>query len=291
MKLAAMGPGRRTVGHDIPAGLHRMTISTVKVRDGAQLAYELRGRVKNAPPVVLIHSLGMDHTFWNAVAPALTETTAVLVYDCRGHGRSDKPAGPYRVEAFADDLADLLDHVGWRAAVVAGASMGGCITLAFAAAYPQRAAGLGLFDTTAWYDAPDKWEERARTAETKGLDALIEFQTTRWFTDAFRASRKDVLDASVAVFLANTAQAYAETCRMLGACNMSAALPRLKMPVRIVVGDEDYATPVAMSQTLHRAIVGSTINVIKNARHLTPLECPQMIAAELRKLIETVPAQ
>ena len=117
MKLAAMGPGRRTVGHGIPAGSRQMTISTVKVRDGAQLVYEVRGRVKDAPPVVLIHSLGMDHTFWNAVTPALTETTAVLVYDCRGHGRSDKPAGPYRVEAFADDLADLLDHVGWRSAV------------------------------------------------------------------------------------------------------------------------------------------------------------------------------
>jgi 3-oxoadipate enol-lactonase len=268
-----------------------MTISTMEVRDGAQLAYEVRGRVKDAPPIVLIHSLGMDHAFWNEVAPALTETTAVLAYDCRGHGRSDKPAGPYRVEAFADDLADLLDHVGWRCAIVAGASMGGCITLAFAAAYPQRAAGLGLFDTTAWYDAPDKWEERARTAETKGLDALIEFQTTRWFTDAFRARRKDVLDASVAVFLANTAQGYAETCRMLGACNMTAALPRLSMPVRIAVGDEDYATPVAMSQALHRAIAGSTMTVIENARHLTPLECPQHIAAELRKLIEMVPAQ
>jgi 3-oxoadipate enol-lactonase len=268
-----------------------MTISRVKVRDGAQLAYEVRGRAKHAPPVVLIHSLAMDHTFWNAVTPALTETTAVLVYDCRGHGGSDKPAGPYRVEAFADDLADLLDHVGWRSAIVAGASMGGCITLAFAAAYPQRAAGLGLFDTTEWYDAPDKWEERARTAEAKGLEALLEFQTTRWFTDAFRVSRKDVLDASVAVFLANTAQAYAETCRMLGACNMTAALPRLKMPVRIAVGDEDYATPVAMSQTLHQAIAGSTMTVIQNARHLTPLECPQVIAAESLKLVETVPAQ
>jgi 3-oxoadipate enol-lactonase len=268
-----------------------MTISKMKVRDGAQLAYEVRGRVKNTPPIVLIHSLGMDHSFWDAVTPALAETTAVLVYDCRGHGRSDKPVGPYRVEAFADDLADLLDHIGWRSAVVAGASMGGCISLAFAAAYPQRAAGLGLFDTTAWYDAPDKWEERAHTAETKGLDALIEFQTTRWFTDGFRSSRKDVLDASVAVFLANSPQAYAETCRMLGACNMTAALPRLKMPVRIAVGDEDYATPVAMSQTLHRGIAGSTMTVIRNARHLTPLECPQHVVAELTKLIEMVPAQ
>ena len=73
--------------------------------------------------------------------------------------------------------------------------------------------------------------------------------------------------------------------------NMTAALPHLRMPARIAVGDEDYATPVAMSQTLHRGIAGSTLTVIRNARHLTPLECPQQIAAELEKLIEAVPAQ
>ncbi|MBV9970606.1 MAG: alpha/beta fold hydrolase [Xanthobacteraceae bacterium] len=268
-----------------------MTIERFRLRDGVELVYEVRGWLRDAPPVVLIHSLGMDHTFWNAVTPALAEETAVLVYDCRGHGRSDKPGGPFRVEGFAEDLDQLLDHVGWPSAVIAGASMGGCIALAFAAVHPARAAGLGLFDTTAWYDAPDKWEERARTAETKGLEALLEFQITRWFTDSFRATHKDVRDASVAVFLRNSPAAYAQTCRMLGACNMTTALPHLRMPVRIAVGEEDYATPVAMSQALHRAIAGSTLTVIPNARHLTPLECPREIAAELQKLIEVVPVR
>jgi len=142
-----------------------MAVSKIKVRDGAQLAYEVRGRVKEANPLVLIHSLAMDHTFWNAVTPSLSETTAVLTYDCRGHGQSDKPDGLYLVEQFADDLIDLLDHLGWRSAIIAGASMGGCITLAFAAAHPERAVALDLFDTTAWYNAPDKWEERAAAAE------------------------------------------------------------------------------------------------------------------------------
>ena len=64
-----------------------MSASRLRVRDGAQLVYELRGRVGDAPPVVLIHSLGMDRAFWNAVTPALAQATAVLIYDCRGHGR------------------------------------------------------------------------------------------------------------------------------------------------------------------------------------------------------------
>ncbi|HLK83689.1 MAG TPA: alpha/beta fold hydrolase [Xanthobacteraceae bacterium] len=268
-----------------------MPVSKIRVRDGAQLAYEVKGRVQDAAPLVLIHSLAMDHTFWNAVARALSDATAVVTYDCRGHGQSDKPEGPYRVEQFADDLADLLDHLGWRSAIVAGASMGGCVALAFAAAYPARAAALGLFDTTACYNAPDKWEERAAMAEARGLEAMLEFQTTRWFTDAFRASRKDVLDAAIAVFLANPARCYAQTCRMLGACNLTDVLQRLKMPVRIVVGEEDYATPIAMSEALHRGIAGSTLTVIPNARHLTPLECPERIVAELQKLVEMAPAQ
>jgi 3-oxoadipate enol-lactonase len=268
-----------------------MTNSSMQLRDGNTLVYEVSGRKTELPPLVLIHSLGMDRSFWNSVTPLLARSTQVLAYDCRGHGQSDKPVGPYRVEQFADDLAELLDHVGWRAAAIAGASMGGCITLAFAAAYPARAMALGLIDTTAWYNAPDKWEERAHTAERDGLNALLEFQTSRWFTDGFRARRKDVVEASVKVFLANAPQAYAETCRMLGACNMMAALPRLAMPARIVVGEEDYATPVAMAETLHHSIAGSTLTIVRNARHLTPLECPDRIAAELAALIEMVPAR
>ena len=268
-----------------------MTLDYAALRDGTRIAYEVRGRDNDAPRIALIHSLGMDRSFWDGVSGRLAEHASVLLYDCRGHGQSDKPKGPYRVEQFADDLAELFDHVGWRSAVVAGASMGGCITLAFAAAYPARALALGLIDTTAWYDAPDKWEERAVKATTAGLGEMIEFQASRWFTDGFRATHPEIVKKSVDTFLANDPQTYAETCRMLGACNLTAALPRIKAPTAIVVGEEDYATPVAMAETLHRGIAGSSLTILKNARHLTVLENPERIAAELRKLIDMVPAR
>src|SRR4051794_37606319 len=186
----------------------------------------------------------MDRRFWAPVADLLAAKASVLTYDCRGHGASDKPKGPYTVELFANDLADLLDHVGWTSALVAGASMGGCISLAFAAAYPQRTAALGLVDTTAWYgaDAPKAWAERASKALETGLESLVEFQTTRWFGDAFRAANPGIVKESVDIFLRNDVPAYAETCRMLGAADLRAALPGFKMPTAIVVGEEDYAT-------------------------------------------------
>jgi 3-oxoadipate enol-lactonase len=169
--------------------------------------------------------------------------------------------------------------------------MGGCIALAFAAAYPARTSALGLADTTAWYgaDAPARWAERADKAVQSGLASLVGFQTTRWFGDAFRASDPEVVERCVNVFLRNDVEAYAETCRMLGKCDLRAALPRLAMPAAVIVGEEDYATPVAMAQALHRGIAGSTLTVLRGARHLTPLEQPETIAAEFERLLQMQP--
>jgi 3-oxoadipate enol-lactonase len=257
----------------------------MRSRDGTRLVYTLHPGPEDKR-LVLIHSLAMDRAFWTPVIERLKGKAAILTLDCRGHGASDKPKGPYTVELFADDVADLMDHVGWRNAVVAGASMGGCIALAFAVSHPDRTAALGLFDTTACYNAPQAWEERGNKAVTEGLKALVGFQTTRWFGDRFREANPDVVKQSVDVFLGNDVPAYVETCRMLGACDKRAALPELKMPTAIAVGEEDYATPVAMAEELHRGIAGSTLKVIPNARHLTPLEVPDVIAGELETLLK-----
>jgi 3-oxoadipate enol-lactonase len=253
-------------------------------------AYTLIGDAQNPRRAALIHSLAMDREFWRPVAERLD--AAVLLYDCTGHGASPKPRGPYSVEGFADDLARLLDQVGWSSALVAGASMGGCVALAFAGRYPRRLSALGLVDTTAWYgaEAPRQWEERAQKALQGGLKALVDFQVSRWFGEAFRSAHPQVVERCVDTFLGNDLQAYAATCRMLGVADLRSVLPGICVPTAIVVGEEDYATPVAMAQHLHEGIRGSNLVILKQARHLTPLERPAEVAAQLARLLEPVTA-
>jgi 3-oxoadipate enol-lactonase len=259
-----------------------------KARDGTRLAYTLYEHPAPSHHIALIHSLAMDRSFWRPVAERLAMNACVLVHDCRGHGRSDKPPGPDTVERHADDLADLIDQLGWPAALVAGASMGGCIALAFAIRHSGRVSALGLVDTTAWYgpDAPKNWEQRANAALAAGLSSLTDFQVTRWFGDKFRAENPQVVEDCVDTFLRNDVAVYAQTCRMLGACDLRGGLGAIKIPTAIVVGDEDYATPPAMAEAMHKAIAGSTLTVLPGARHLTPLERPDQIAAELDKLLQ-----
>jgi 3-oxoadipate enol-lactonase len=273
--------------------LRRRADGTALTRDGMRLAYTLRDAGAGAPRIALVHSLAMDRLFWQPVADLLAAKASVLTWDCRGHGASDKPAGPYTVELFARDLADLLDYVRWPSAAVAGASMGGCVSLAFAGGYPRRTTALGLIDTTAWYgaEAPKQWAERASKAIETGLGSLVDFQVTRWFGDAFRANNPDVVKQSVDVFLRNDVKAYADTCRMLGECDLRPSLSRLHVPTAVIVGEEDYATPIAMAEALKRGIAGSTLTVLLGARHLTPLEEPARIAAELERLLQAQPVQ
>lgn len=240
-----------------------------------------------APRLVIIHSLALDRHVWDEVVPLLTHEVEVLAYDCRGHGQSDRKPGRYTAESFADDLAQLLDHVGWDKAAVAGCSMGGCVALAFAGLQPNRVTALGLIDTTAWYgeDAPQAFRKRAEAAREKGMRGLVGFQITRWFSDAFAASNPSAMQRAVDTFVANDFDCYAASCALLGDVDARKYLSALRMPVAIVVGEEDYATPVVMAQYLHEHLLQSTLTVLSKARHLTPIEHPDKIADQLLNLV------
>jgi len=236
----------------------------------------------------LIHSLALDRSFWNGVVPLLTPHADVLTFDCRGHGQSAKVKMIYTSELFAGDLASLLDHVNWPRAVIAGCSMGGCIAQAFAGVYPDRVEALAVIDSTAWYGptAPKDWRDRAATAAAKGFEAMSAFQATRWVSDAFRETHPEVIRANIDVFLANDVDCYRATCEMLGDADLRHYQASMRMPVSVVVGEEDYATPVAMSEQIHKALPHSTLSVLSNVRHLTPIECPDLIAQKILALVK-----
>jgi 3-oxoadipate enol-lactonase len=261
--------------------------------DGLSIAYTLHAAARPngspaRPRIALIHSLALDRSIWDGVVPLLTQHADVLTYDCRGHGSSGRPKMKFTPELFAADLAHLLDHVNWPRVTLAGCSMGGCVAQAFAGTYPDRVPALALIDTTAWYGptAPKDWRERAATAATKGFQALSAFQATRWVSDAFREAHPQLVRANLDVFLANDIDCYTATCEMLGDADLRHYQSSLRMPTSVVVGEEDYATPVAMSEQIQKALPDATLSVLPKVRHLTPIECPAAIAEKILALIE-----
>jgi 3-oxoadipate enol-lactonase len=259
--------------------------------DGLSIAYTLHAASKpelGRAKIALIHSLALDRSIWDEVVPLLTDRADVLTYDCRGHGQSGRAKMKFTPELFAADLAGLLDHLNWTCVTLAGCSMGGCVAQAFAGMYPDRVRALALIDTTAWYGptAPKDWRERAATAADKGFQALSAFQATRWVSDAFREKHPEIIRAKLDVFLANDVDCYTATCEMLGDADLRHYQPAMRMPTSVIVGEEDYAAPVAMSEQIKDALPNALLSVLPKVRHLTPIECPAVIAEKILALLE-----
>jgi len=259
---------------------------TAYAADGTALVYRHVPAPPGSPRLALIHALAMSMRQWDEVVACLTGQCELLLIDCRGHGDSGKSEGPYNCELFADDLACAMDTVSWTSAIIAGCSMGGCIALAFAARHAERTVGLLAIDTTASYGAAaiPKWRERAERARQGGMAALVDFQLDRWFTDGFRAANPTAVQRCVEVFLANDTHCYAAACDMLSAVDLRSVLGAIDCPAIAMVGEEDYATPLAMAEIIADGIGGAELIVITAARHFAPVEKSEAVGDAVMRL-------
>jgi 3-oxoadipate enol-lactonase len=243
--------------------------------NGIDTYYEIHGK-QGAPWLAFSHSLACSVRMWDAQIEALKERFRILAYDTRGHGKSAAPAGPYTLEAMADDLRALVSHLDIQRMHFVGLSMGGMIGQTFAIKYPGVFSSLTLADTTSRYpaEAAPLWQERIRTAETKGMEPLVQPTLERWFTAPFREKNADAV-RKVATAIATTPVAgYAGCCAAIPKINVTARLKEIKCPVLVICGEQDPGTPPAMAREIHDNTPGSKLVLIPQAAHLSNLEQP-----------------
>jgi 3-oxoadipate enol-lactonase len=75
---------------------------------------------------------------------------------------------------------------------------------------------------------------------------------------------------------------------MLGDADLRHYQAAIRIPVSVVVGEEDYATPVAMSEQIKTAVPHATLSVLSKVRHLSPIEAPAAIAEKILELLARV---
>lgn len=268
--------------------------TTVVAIDGCPLNLRtLRSGNAGATPVIFVHALAMNGEMWADVAAELNTSSPLYALDCRGHGASGRPAGPYTTKQFALDIEAVIDHLGVAQAHVVGCSMGGTVALAFAGLRPQRIASLSIVDATACYgvDVEHAWEERGHRALKEGFAAMVPFQLSRWFSDAYVRRSPEAMKQAIAVFLRNSADAYLESCRMLGRADEREGLGRYRGPAAVVVGDSDYATPPSMAAEIAKGLPDATLTVLPGLRHYTPIEAPKEVAAAISSVMQRVRAK
>lgn len=238
------------------------------------------------PPLVLLHCLGVDHKFWDFAAP-LADNFTLLRYDLPGHGETPVPPQPYRIADLSEQLADLLHAKGIKRASVAGISLGGLIAQHFAANHPGTVEKLVLIDTTPRYTDALRamWVERAATARTAGVAAMVPGLLKIWFSDACLAQDPSGVRYVRETLQKTPAEGYALACEALGAADLRADVSRIKTPTLVMCGENDIPSFLDSARWLADNIQGAKLAWLPQARHASVIECPELAVRLLREFL------
>jgi pimeloyl-ACP methyl ester carboxylesterase len=237
-------------------------------------------------PILWIHGYPLSSAVF---APQLAIAGARhIMPDLPGFGRSTPPTDEMSIEDYAILCKRLLDHLHVTQAVVAGFSMGGYIALALARLAPESVRALILIDTRETADSDEARKGRYETiekVENQGTKAVVETMLPKMLSKGAPSSLvhevRAIMDASSAEGVVAALQAMAERS------DSTSLLPELRMPVLIVVGENDTITPPADAERVAKAIAGAKLVTIPNAAHLSNFERPEEFNAAVEEFLRT----
>ncbi|HZO41054.1 MAG TPA: alpha/beta fold hydrolase [Methylomirabilota bacterium] len=249
--------------------------------DRVRLYYEEHGR--GGTPLVLAYGIGGNADMWDVNREALAARHRLVLWEPRGHARSDSPDDPakYSFQRWALDLKAVLDHLKIRKAHVGGLSLGAGIATRFALRFPARVSSLVITNSSSAAGLPLSVENlvmRARSIEitlTKGMDAMAEYAMAA----NPNLSERLAIDPSAreefyAEYRALSPIGYANSLRALLAMDhITDQLRHLRMPVLLIGGDRDPS--LAPMKVMHRKVRGSKLVVLSPASHFGNRDQPE----------------
>ncbi len=244
----------------------------IRVRD-IEMYYKETGQ---GTPLLLIHGLGSSARDWERQIPYFSKNYRVITYDVRGHGQTDKPAGPYGIPLFAQDTAEFMKILNIESAHVVGISMGGMIALQLAVNAPERIRSLVVVNTGAELIVRSFREflmvlQRKLIVRLLGMQKMGEILSGRLFPDPEHEELRKIF---VEHWAENDPRAYRDSMQALLGWSVTDKLGFIPCPTLIVSADNDY-TPVEVKEAIVAKMPNAKLVVIPNSHHAVPVERPE----------------
>ena len=229
------------------------------------------------PPLFLFHSLLSDRASFDAVMPTLSQSFRVIVPELPGFGKSR--AVPGGLVEVADRMAEAVrEGAAGEDAIVLGNGYGGFVALQMAIRHPRIAARLILADCGAAFspDGRQAFRNMAAASKAKGLAAITEVAMRRLFAREFQAAHPDLMADRRAAFLRTDRGVFEVACAALAELDLRSELGKVRMPVLVLVGEHDEATPPPMSQELAALLPNARLKIIPGCAHVPQLQSPEV---------------
>jgi 3-oxoadipate enol-lactonase len=230
----------------------------------------------DGPPLVLLHSLLSDRASFDGIVPELSKRFRVVVPELPGFGRSEAVSGG--LAGVADRMAEAVDELAdGEDVILLGNGYGGFVALQMAIRHPGVAARLMLADCGAAFSEAGRaaFRNMAAAATANGLPAITEVAMRRLFAPEFQQANPDLMRDRREAFLKTDPEVFRAACEALAELDLRPQLGQVKVPILVVVGEHDEATPPPMSHELAAALPQAGLKVIPGCAHVPQLQAPQ----------------
>ncbi|HEX7156473.1 MAG TPA: 3-oxoadipate enol-lactonase [Burkholderiaceae bacterium] len=244
-----------------------------------RLHYQLDGHI-HGPVLVLSNSLGTDLSMWDGQIEMLSEHFRVLRYDSRGHGLSEAPPAPYRIEDLARDAIALLDALSIERVHFCGLSIGGMVGQWLGVHAAQRLHSLTLCNTSPQIGTFETWNARIDLVRREGVAAVADAVIGRWFTEAFRGAHADAVRRIRESLVRTPVEGYLGGCTAVRDADLREAVASIGVPTLVITGTHDPSTPAADGRKLADAVNGARYVELDSA-HLSNIEARLRFNTEL----------
>ena len=228
------------------------------------LAWTERG---SGPPLLLVHGVMITGEMFAPVIDRFAATRRVIVPDLRGHGRSRHLPPPYTAARLAQDLVDLLDHLGVGATDVVGYSQGGAIAQQLVLDHPARCRRLVLACTYAYNMATLRERLEGHLAplliRLLGMPRFARLVIGQGLTRVER-SRADWVAALIG---SQDAALMVAAWRASMAFDSRPRLGEIRCPTLVLAGAVDRAVPMHHARQLQHGIPGARLLVLDQGDH------------------------
>ena len=243
----------------------------------------------DGPPLFLFHSLLSDRASFDPIAPELARSHRVIVPELPGFGGSKAVSGG--LADIADRMAEAVSEAADNNAIVLGNGYGGFIALQMAIRHPDIASKFILADCGAAFSEAGReaFRNMAAASKAKGLSAITDVAMRRLFAPEFQAAHPDLMRDRREAFLKTDPEVLNAACAQLAALDLRPELSDVKMPVLVLVGEHDEATPPPMSHELAALLPNARLKVLAGCAHVPQLQAPQAFLEAIGDFLKAAP--
>lgn len=261
---------------------------TIKL-NGSVYAYEDRGI---GEPIIFAHGLFLNHTTFNEQINLLEKSFHCLSFDMPGHGASGYNKDGWTLESLADDLALFIKENDLKPITFVGQSFGGTVGMIFAARYPELVAKLILVGTTAreeFQDRRENWHniKQYLLSKPSNFAEVVREMQAKTKNKEWLARNPDKAEQERKMMISHDLEglSIAIDAAVLNRRNITNILSSIKCPTLVVVGKDDPATPLELSQEIVNKIPNSELKIINNASHHLHVEQPEVLSKVMMEFL------